>query len=213
LNVVSRGVRLRVGIDFDNTIVGYDALFHRAAVDQGLVPGELSATKVAVRDYLRSIGREDDWTELQGYVYGPRMGEATPFPGVLDFFRWAREQRLELAIVSHRTRHPFIGPKHDLHEAARGWVDIFLRRPGLIDHDGVFFQFTKEEKLARIGAVGCTHFVDDLPEILLAGGFPQGTAPILFDPERHHDSKDRLLALDSWAALQRHFESVWAPTH
>ena len=76
--------------------------------------------------------------------------------------------RCELAIVSHRTRHPFIGPKHDLHEAARGWVDTFLRRPGLIDRDGVFFELTKEEKLARIGAVGCTHFVDDLPESCLA---------------------------------------------
>ena len=204
---------MRVGIDFDNTVVGYDPLFHRAAVEQGLVPAELSATKIAVRDYLRSTGREDEWTELQGHVYGPRMGEAAPFPGVLDFFRWAREHRLELAIVSHRTRHPFIGPKHDLHEAARGWVETFLQRPGLIGHDRVFFELTKEDKLARIGAVRCTHFVDDLPEILLADGFPQAAVPILFDPERHHVPVDQLLAFDSWAALQRHFESLWAPAH
>src|SRR5262245_9514091 len=131
LSAVPRRLLMRVGIDFDNTIVGYDALFHRAAVEQGLVPPELSATKVAVRDHLRSIGREDEWTELQGHVYGPRMGEAAPFPGVLNFFRWARDLRLELTIVSHRTRHPFIGPKHDLHEAARGWVDTFLQRPEL----------------------------------------------------------------------------------
>ncbi|MEO8040921.1 MAG: haloacid dehalogenase-like hydrolase, partial [Betaproteobacteria bacterium] len=110
---------MRIGIDFDNTIVSYDALFHRAAVDKDLVPTDLPPSKLAVREYLRQLGREPDWTELQGYVYGPRMGEAVPFPGAVDFFRWAHEQVLDVTIVSHRTRHPFLGPQYDLHEAAR----------------------------------------------------------------------------------------------
>ena len=54
---------MRIGIDFDNTIVSYDALFHKVAREAGLVPESVAATKVAVRDYLREIGREDDWTK------------------------------------------------------------------------------------------------------------------------------------------------------
>ena len=61
-----------VGVDFDTTIVGSDQLFHRVAVEQGLVPTATEPTKSAVRDQLRNTGQEDAWTELQGYVYGAR---------------------------------------------------------------------------------------------------------------------------------------------
>jgi len=62
-----------VGLDFDNTIVRYDQLFHRLAVERGLIPPGVSATKQSVRDYLRAADREVDWTELQGIAYGPRI--------------------------------------------------------------------------------------------------------------------------------------------
>jgi hypothetical protein len=201
-----------IGIDFDNTIAAYDVLFHRVAVEKGLVPGDLSPTKLAVRGHLREAGREDDWTELQGYVYGPRMAEAAFFPGVLDFFRWAGEQGLKVAIVSHRTRHPFLGPKYDLHEAARNWIDTCLTKSGLIAPESVFFELTKAEKLSRIEVLGCTHFIDDLPEILLADHFPKSTAPLLFDPDQHH-AQPGLTAFASWAAISNHFERLWVPTH
>src|SRR5881392_3621645 len=71
-----------VGLDFDNTIVCYDRLFHRLATERGLLPHGVAENKGAVRDYLRSIGREDDWTEMQGVGYGPRISDAEPFPGV-----------------------------------------------------------------------------------------------------------------------------------
>lgn len=202
-----------VGIDFDNTIVSYDALFHSVAVDKSLVPPELTPTKLAVRDHLRRVGREDDWTELQGHVYGPGMRNAVPFPGVLDFFRWARDRNLDVAIVSHRTRHPFLGPQHDLHAAALAWVETFLVGPGLIAPGSMFLEPTKPQKLARIGTVACTHFIDDLPEILLADGFPTNTVPILFDPDTHHETPGGLLALSSWIDLRHHFEHLWAATH
>ncbi len=72
-----------VGVDFDNTIVCYDRLFHKAALEKGLIPPELPASKGQVRDYMRANGAEDAWTELQGYVYGPRMLDAAPFAGTL----------------------------------------------------------------------------------------------------------------------------------
>ena len=69
-----------LGIDFDNTIVRYDELFHGVAVERGLIPASLPVRKNDVRDFLRQQDRERDWTELQGYVYGPRMAGARPFP-------------------------------------------------------------------------------------------------------------------------------------
>ena len=65
-----------IGIDFDNTVVCYDEVFHRAARDWGLIPASFPSGKGRVRDYLRERGRDDDWTRLQGHVYGVTIGEA-----------------------------------------------------------------------------------------------------------------------------------------
>ena len=51
-----------IGVDFDNTIVCYDDLFHRIAVEQGLVPARLEPRKNEVRDFLRNAGQEAAWT-------------------------------------------------------------------------------------------------------------------------------------------------------
>ncbi len=120
-----------IGVDFDNTIVCYDGLFHKLAVEQGLVPANLPPAKNAVRDYLRQTGQEDRWTELQGYAYGPGMKQAQLFPGVLEFFDRCRQAGVEVFIISHRTRYPFLGERHDLHQAARRLSrGAWFQRPG-----------------------------------------------------------------------------------
>ena len=197
---------MRIGVDFDNTLVSYDSLFHRVALEQRAIPAGLPRNKVAVRDHLRKIGREPVWTEMQGTVYGARMDEAEAYPGAIEFLRWATGRGIALSIISHKTRHPFIGPKHDLHAAARGWVARHLA--GVIDPANVFFELTKEEKLARIAACGCRYYVDDLPEILLAPGFPKDTGRILFDPESHH-AESGLQRMTSWAQILEYLQREW----
>ena len=59
---------MRLGFDFDNTLISYDLLFHRVALDKGLIHKDLLKQKNAVRDYLRDMGAEDEWTRLQGEV-------------------------------------------------------------------------------------------------------------------------------------------------
>jgi hypothetical protein len=194
---------MRIGIDFDNTIVSYDALFHKVALEQDVIPARLAPTKLAVRDYLRRQDREDVWTEMQGTVYGARMDEAAAYPGVIEFLRWARGEGVALSIISHKTRHPFIGPKYDLHEAARRWVESHLYEGGrpLVQPQAVFFELTKEEKIACIRAVGCEYYIDDLPEILLAPEFPAETRRILFDPDAHHGETGSLPRMSSWSEI------------
>ncbi len=179
---------MRIGLDFDNTIVSYDALFHKIACERAPLPLDIPKNKVAVRDWFRNAGREDTWTELQGYVYGARMDEAVAYPGAIEFMRSAARAGHILGIVSHKTKHPFLGPKYDLHAAAREWVEKHLIEEGkaLIPPERVYFELTKEEKLSRIAQFHCDVFVDDLPEILMAPRFPANTRPILFDPENNH---------------------------
>jgi len=195
---------MRIGVDLDNTIVCYDELFYSAAVERDLIAPDHAKSKESIRDSLRRAGRETEWTELQGEVYGTRMQDAVPFPGVADFFWGMRQQGVPVCIISHRTQYPFLGPRHDLHASARNWLSTngFLGADGP-GHDvqDVFFEPTKLEKLQRISECGCTHFIDDLPELLAEPAFPEGVHRILFAPNGTSSPDDGVVTADSWAEV------------
>lgn len=195
-----------VGIDFDNTIVSYDRVFHLAAAEWGYDVSSVAVSKTAVRDHMRGMGDEERWIELQGYVYGKKMIEAEPFAGVLDFFEEAKARGVELRIISHKTKHPFAGPQYDLHEATRHWLDEL----GLVDSlergigpRNVFLELTKEAKAARIGSEGCEVFIDDLPEFLSHKGIPESVRKVLFDPSSQNGERWGGESVESWAAFTK----------
>lgn len=197
---------MRIGIDFDNTIACYDGVFHAAALEKGLIPADLGRDKNSVRDHLNGSGRKDDFTELQGYVYGSRMELVSPYAGFADFVPAARRAGHELFIVSHKTKHPILGPKHDMHAAARGFLEArgFMGAGETkIPPANVFFELTKEEKVARAASLGCEVFIDDLPEILAMSGFPDGMRRVLFDPENQFTGREAvgIERLTSWAGI------------
>ena len=199
---------MHLGVDFDNTIVCYDALFHKVACEKGLIPTDVPVNKSDVRNYLRRVDNEGAWTEMQGYVYGARMSEAAPYPGVIEFFQASRQAGLQTSIVSHKTRHPFLGEKFDLHAAATAW----LEQQGFFDaaqiglpRASVFFESTKQAKLDRIGQRGCTHFIDDLPEFLGEPCFPVATQRILFDPNHLYADEQRFRRITTWVEARRIF--------
>jgi hypothetical protein len=196
---------MRIGIDLDNTIVSYDGLFHRIAVRNGVIGPEVLPTKHAVREFLRSGGREDVWTELQGRVYGESMGEAQPFPGVAEFLAAAASQGYEVFVISHRTRFPYLGPRYDLHQAAQEWLrshDITGSMVGRIPDSHVFLEESLDAKLQRIGEQQCDTFVDDLPELLLHPAFPASVKRICFDPVEQYAGTE-LVRVSSWQELAR----------
>ncbi len=195
---------MHIGIDFDNTIVCYDELFHREAVARGLIPRGVEPTKTAVRDHLRDTGREDAWTELQGFVYGDGIGGASLFPGVKDFLAAMRERRARVSVISHKTRFPVLGPRTDLHEAARRWLvqNELLDRDGMsLSAEHVFFNETKGETLRRIAELGSTHFIDDLPAFLIEPAFPAHVERILFDPHGCTAPIDGVHRASSWQQI------------
>jgi len=180
---------MRIGIDFDNTIACYDGVFHKAAVERGLIPSDVHTDKTSVRNYLREIDREEAWTELQGYVYGARMDLVAPYPGVKRFVSEALAGGHSLFIISHKTKSPYLGPRYDLHDAARSFLSqqsLVLDGVSGIAPQNAFFEVTLVEKLARIRAQKCDVFIDDLPELLEESDFPNETRGILFDPLKHY---------------------------
>lgn len=180
-----------IGVDFDNTIVCYDKVFHEIAVKKGLMPKNAPATKDDVRNYLRRHGKEDKWIELQGIGYGPEILNAEPFPGVMDFFMLCKKNKINVYIISHKTLHPFRGSKYNLHNYAQKWLQrhgFYNPKIGL-SKKHVFFELTKEEKLKKIANLKCTHFIEDLPEFFAEKNFPKGVVKILFDPNSRCKSK------------------------
>lgn len=174
---------MRIGVDFDNTIADYEGVFHAAALERGLIDAALPKDKNAVRDYLNQSGRKDDFTELQGYVYGSRMELARPYDGFREFTLRARHNGHDVYIVSHKTRYPLLGPKFDMHEAARAFLrDRQLSGNEGVPQDQIFFEETKEQKIARAAALDVDVFIDDLPKILAMPGLPERCRRILFAP-------------------------------
>jgi len=166
-----------IGLDFDNTLVDYTVAFREEAAALGLsLPG---ASKTRIRDTLR---RQPDgeilWQKLQARVYGPAIERAEIMPGALAFLDACRARGIVLAIVSHKTRYAAQDPGGvDLRDAATAW----LRRNGIgIQPENVFFEDTRQQKLKRIEALRCTHFVDDLTEVLVDPAFPPSTRRLWF---------------------------------
>jgi hypothetical protein len=179
---------MRIGVDFDNTLANYDGVFHRAAVDQALIPADLPSDKTSVRDHMRARGQDAEFTVLQGHVYGARMDLVALYPGAREALRVLKAAGHDLFIVSHKTREPLAGPRYDLHAAAFGFLQArgLMGEGALFAPGAVFFEFTKEAKATRAAALGCDAFIDDLPEVLALEGFPAGMRAILFDPDRHY---------------------------
>jgi len=195
-----------IGIDFDNTIVCWDEVFYRAALERRLISSDIPVGKRSVRDYFRRTGQGNVWTELQGYVYGVLIREAPMFPGVYDFFMYCKKHRISVAIISHKTRYPVLGKPYDLHQAAHEW----LKTHGFYKYDrvglsssNVFFELTKQDKLDRIAQIGCTHFVDDLPEFLMEPRFPSGVERILFDPKNDYQENGHFYRAKSWQEIEQ----------
>jgi hypothetical protein len=194
---------MRIGIDFDNTLIDYDDVFRCEAQARGLVAAAFSGSKREVRDAIRML-REGElaWQRLQGYVYGKGIVGARLFAGAREFLARCRERRIPVFIVSHKTRYGNFDPDRvDLREAALAWLEqqrFFAAGAALLERDGIFFADDRAAKLARIAALDCSHFIDDLEEVFADPGFPRGVRRILFAA---HDSPHADAVCRDWDAI------------
>ena len=94
----------------------------------------------------------------------------------LNFYAAAIRHGETVFIVSHKTEFGHFDTSGvNLRQAAREW----MKTQGFFHHDeyglsleNVYFEGTRAAKLDRIGALECTHFIDDLEEVLGDPAFP-----------------------------------------
>ena len=189
-----------LGLDFDNTLVTYDKLFYELAIEKGLISESIAPTKKAIRDYLRSVDDENSFTLLQGEVYGSCILRAEPSPGMIDALLLLKSAGLKTVLVSHKTKYPYAGPKYDLHEAALSWLDKYNffsdSFMGWATSD-VFFEPTKVDKINKICELKCTHYIDDLPEILAL--IPESITRFLYSPTISQTQFEGYKVLNDWS--------------
>lgn len=197
-----------IGVDFDNTIVSYDELMRRIAIDWGLISDASVKNKRQIRDVIRRLPEgEQLWQQLQISAYGVRMREAVPADGVKDFLLLCKQCSVPVYIVSHKTIYPNLGESRvNLREAAATWLEQqgFFAEGGLgINRANVYFEPSRAEKVTRIDYLHVTHFIDDLEETFNEPGFPLLTQKILYssgDPAQAVGVN----AIGSWAEIQKH---------
>ena len=199
---------MHIGLDFDNTIACYDQSFIQVATKRNLLPLDWVGGKRALRDLLRAKGEagELEWQFLQGQVYGELMPTARLKPGVGWFLLFCKARQVPVSIVSHKTEYSPKDPSRvPLRPAALSWMSskrLFSSSGYGLSEDAVYFESTRHSKVARIASLGCTHFVDDLPEVFHQENFPDGVEKMLYDPE----GGGQLLAeavpvFDNWSSI------------
>jgi hypothetical protein len=167
-----------IGLDFDNTIILYDRVFVRVGQAMGLLPSDFYGWKAQVRDHVRTLeDGETKWCRLQARVYGPGIEDAELAPGTLEFLARCRAAGFGIVVVSHKTKKAAADPQGvNLRDVARSWMQRHgLTGDGLggIAVEDVYFEATRKDKIARIAALGCTDFVDDLEEVFRESCFPE----------------------------------------
>ena len=194
---------IKLGLDFDNTLIVYDAVFKKAALEKNLIPNDFPESKNLIRNHLRKRNKEKSFTIIQGEVYGSRISEAAQANGMFEALKNIQDVEIELFIVSHKTKTPYEGPKYDLHSAALSWLEknLFFETSGInLPRENVYFELTKENKIKKIEALGCTHFIDDLPEILQM--INPNIKRVLYDPLENY-SKTDFINMRNWSDLNK----------
>lgn len=197
---------LRVGLDFDNTLITYDQVFLAMARERGLTAPDFEGRKKAIRDSIRLLSDgEVSWQKLQGQVYGKGVARASMFKGAGSFLQRCRHSGVSVVIVSHKTEYGHHDPDRvNLRQAALDWMTAqgFFREYG-VAREHVYFESTRDEKIARIAQLECSHFVDDLEEVLTDPGFPQGVERILFSDGNEAMVPDGIVVCPTWPDVER----------
>ena len=175
---------MKVGFDFDNTLINYYGVFFEVAYSKGLIPLNIKKDKNSVKDYLNKNSQGELFTEIQGLVYGKEILRSCPSKNILiglnDLLK--KEKKANLFIVSHKTKYPFIGEKIDLREAANRWIkkNLKLNEKLIFPEKNIFYESTIEEKIKRINYLKCDYYFDDLPIII--ENLPSHIKGFLYDP-------------------------------
>ncbi len=193
-----------IGFDFDNTLINYDHIFKNVALKKKLIPENIFPNKISVRNYLRDINKEEEWTILQGEVYGKYIDQAKSYENCIETLISMKSMKIERYIISHKTKYPFLGDKINLHNAALNWLkkNKFLEsKDQIFTERNIYFEETIDKKIKRIIDKSCDLFIDDLPEVLRL--LPNNITKILFSPSNKIlKNETNFYPISNWSELK-----------
>ena len=198
---------MRIGIDFDNTIIDYSDIFTKQAFSLGWIKTNSKKTKQQVCDLIRALpDGEMKWKKLQGLAYGKFINEAKPFEGVIKFIKRCRQEEIEVFVVSHKTEYPeILEEKINLRESAFRWLNsagFFNLEELCLDQNKIFFEHPRERKIHKIVELQCTHFIDDLEDVFKEPQFPRDIMKILFSPDGRNASQESWNVCRHWNEIE-----------
>lgn len=201
---------MKIGIDFDNTLVCYDQAYKALAAREGVMVPEASNAREVLKDIIMALPQGNvRWTQLQGELYGFFIKEAEPFPDAKTFLKKLKTQNVPFCIISHKSYYSAFGKIYSFREAALSW----LQENGFFEEDTIglnkedcFWEHSQEDKINRITQEKCTHFIDDLPGVLSHNDFPEGVSRILFSPNTPVVIDGPFHQLKSWKEIESYLE-------
>jgi hypothetical protein len=198
-------LKVRIGIDFDNTLAIYDRMFAHLAWKQLHLVEALEWNKQQIRDYVRCQHGDLAWQKLQAQAYGPGMQQAEMADGALQFLGRCGAGGVEVKIISHKTVYsPHDPTRTNLREQALIWMADHLFGHSLVavTEADVLFSDTRAEKIDLIRANACEIYIDDLREVLLDSEFPTGCKRILYSKNSCADSA--ITHWGDWKSIHDH---------
>lgn len=192
-----------VGLDFDNCIVNYENAIKKLITDKNIFNSNESANfnKENFKEIIINRTNEDNWTLIQGSLYGKYIKYAKPYPNAVKIINNLLKKH-SVYIISHKTLNPFFGRRYNLHKSAQKWIKnnlIDQNKKPLLNNNLISFNEKVEDKIKTISKLGCDIFLDDLPQILTHKEFPKKIDKFLFNPNnKKYDESIYLNSVNSW---------------
>ena len=100
---------MRIGVDFDNSIVSYEQVFYEIAQMDNIKINSYTLSgsyKTQVKIALaKKIDGDIEWQQIQWYVYGLGISSAQIMFGFFNFVLNCRLNNWDVYIVSHKSEY------------------------------------------------------------------------------------------------------------
>jgi hypothetical protein len=169
---------MRIGFDFDNTIVDYDLVFTQIADQLNLE--YLDSPKNSIKNYYEvELGQPNSWKKIQFTVYCELISKISPSKKFITLLNWLIDNKHDIFIVSHKTQNIKINNTNlNLREPAKKWIE---KNIPIFKKERIFFESSAAAKVRKIKSLSLDFYVDDLLSILNHRQFPVVTKKILFN--------------------------------
>lgn len=186
---------MKIGIDFDNTIVNHDKSFNKAYLDlkhKIEITNSVKDKKSLLKKYLTN----KEWIDVQEKVYAKYINEYSKLNnGFKLFLNRCKVLGCEIEIVSHKTKLS-LNKKLNLIKPA----NAFLK--SRFEVDKIFFFESLQEKLNHINNSNYDYFIDDLEAVIEEINLPIKNK-ILFNFNLPNSGKN-FTVFYSWREITKH---------